>query len=723
MTAPQVPNIAEGNKEFSTKMRAFHEWEATELWAALEAFFTSRLLSRSATSNTSNTITTGNKTFIVEPGKGFATNNFLIASDSVDPSKYIQGQCISYNGTTGELVISNISRNGSGTVTNWVINEALSSNGASLGANTFTDVQNFAQGADIVAASTINLSTATGNILNITGVGPIDVVTLGNGQTRWCRAAAALQLNYHATNHKINTGGINTTLEAGDWVHYRGRNGVVEGTIFKSNGKAVVETPPPAVEPVVTVAKLRNRTQSDLVYFSYMVLMSNGLLKSWGRSGSFALGVGSNVDVAQHPQTPVFTPPIPPGVTVVEFTFNSQAFAVLSNGWVYSCGYNVAYGSLGHGALGNKNVFTRIEYFVSNSISISKVFATSPSVSVDAATAYFLSDSGSVYSCGYNDYGQCGIGSTTSINVPQLISGAITDVVDVVCDGAAYQNNALLLTLDGLVYGTGYNTVGQLGVGDTVQRTAFSNTGLSGVAKVFKTQGWHTTASPYTPANGHSLALLTNGDLYSTGYGAYGQLGKNTTFDSSSFTKIPTLSDIVNAGAVGGKYGYSWAIDSAGELWTWGYNASGNLGLGSVSSVLIPTKVITWSGAGAPPWNGKIAKIVCASAGFGFVATVILDTDGVLYFAGNDYSGFTGATGVTNVFKPIQMPRLGAANEKIIDVDFLNTASDYVIVGLSDKGHLYACGSSAYQVALAGMYPASSYAIRSMQKLLNISET
>lgn len=239
MAAPPVPNIASGNQAFSTAMRAFHEWEATELQDSINAYESTRLLSTTATSTSSVLIGTGDKTFIVASGLGFVAGQSVNVVSTANPANSMTGFVKTYSSTT--LVVTVLSITGSGTLASWAIALGLSGGGATLGTNTFTGVQNYAQGADIASAATINLTTATGNVINITGTTATSAVTLGIGMTRLVRALAAWPLTYNATTNNI-TGGISTTLAAGDMVFYQNISGVVYGLIIKQSGRAITET-------------------------------------------------------------------------------------------------------------------------------------------------------------------------------------------------------------------------------------------------------------------------------------------------------------------------------------------------------------------------------------------------------------------------------------------------------------------------------------------------
>ena len=75
------------------------------------------------------------------------------------------------------------------------------------------------KGADIASAGTLNLTTATGNGVHVTGTTTITAVTLGSGMWRLVVFDGALTLTHHATNNNL-PGGANITTAAGDRALY-----------------------------------------------------------------------------------------------------------------------------------------------------------------------------------------------------------------------------------------------------------------------------------------------------------------------------------------------------------------------------------------------------------------------------------------------------------------------------------------------------------------------
>jgi hypothetical protein len=73
-------------------------------------------------------------------------------------------------------------------------------------------------GANIASAATVNLNSATGNFVHITGTTSITAVTLTRGP-RWVIFDGILTLTHHATNNNL-PGGANITTAAGDRACY-----------------------------------------------------------------------------------------------------------------------------------------------------------------------------------------------------------------------------------------------------------------------------------------------------------------------------------------------------------------------------------------------------------------------------------------------------------------------------------------------------------------------
>src|SRR5262245_39296061 len=83
------------------------------------------------------------------------------------------------------------------------------------------------------------------------------------------------------------------------------------------------------------------------------------------------------------------------------------------------------------------------------------------------------------------------------------------------------------------------------------------------------------------------MALTRSGEVWTWGWNASGQLGNGCTLgvncdDSSVPAAVPGLNDIV---AIAAGPQHAAALASSGRLWTWGYNWYGQLGDGCTIGV------------------------------------------------------------------------------------------------------------------------------------------
>lgn len=117
----------------------------------------------------------------------------------------------------------------------------------STSAITMLGAMDWVKGADIASAATINLTTATGNAVHVTGTTQIDAVTLGSGMWRMVIFDGALTLTHSATANNL-PGGANITTAANDRALYWSDGTTVYCAAYnKASGKATVA---PAVSDV-----------------------------------------------------------------------------------------------------------------------------------------------------------------------------------------------------------------------------------------------------------------------------------------------------------------------------------------------------------------------------------------------------------------------------------------------------------------------------------------
>ncbi len=108
------------------------------------------------------------------------------------------------------------------------------------GAVQLLGAMDWVKGANIASATTINLTTATGNAVHVTGTTQIDAVTLGSGMWRMVIFDGILTLAHSATNNNL-PGGANITTAANDRALYWSDGTIVYCAAYnKASGKATV---------------------------------------------------------------------------------------------------------------------------------------------------------------------------------------------------------------------------------------------------------------------------------------------------------------------------------------------------------------------------------------------------------------------------------------------------------------------------------------------------
>jgi len=246
---------------------------------------------------------------------------------------------------------------------------------------------------------------------------------------------------------------------------------------------------------------------------------------------------------------------------------NTQYFLekdVNGNTKVYGCGYNY-YGQLGLGHTTTpQSTPQEITYF--NGINITQI-------ACGGDHTIFLASDGSVYGCGYNGYGQLGFGHTTTpqSTIQKITHFNGTTITQIACG----QNHTIFLASDGIIYGCGRNEYGQLGLGYTTssQSTPHVITFFSGI-----------NISQIACGYNHTIFLAGDGKLYSCGYNLYGQLGLgHTTTPQSTIQEITYFND-KNITQIASSGSHAIFLASNGSVYSCGSNEYGQLGLGNVKN-------------------------------------------------------------------------------------------------------------------------------------------
>lgn len=460
------------------------------------------------------------------------------------------------------------------------------------------------------------------------------------------------------------------------------------------------------------IAQLPETSMYDNNYSSMMVKLEDGRLVGWGRTSARHLGTGNGQDADSRPCFAQFAPRIPSGVTIAGFRIGSaDSFVWLSNGWVYHAGANVR-GIGGHGDTAVRQMFTRINFFFTGGLSVVDVQPAAHRIDDQYSNALLLCSNGKVYFSGYTDGGTAGNGGVSAGNV--LTPSECIGITDAVGISAAHDtlHGQFAWKADGTCYAWGNDYQGLLGLGSPAStHTPAVIPGIL-VNKVASRAAMNGANARY----GHTLFLLKNGTVRAAGYNLYGQLGDGTTTNQSTPVAVSGLSNIVDVGIGGGDIAWSWAVTADKQIWLWGFNGHGGLGVGDTTNRNVPIQPVGWFDegdneitAGAPPFQGKVKKVVTsrtvAGGDIGRQQTIILDEDGNVWSAGENRTLTIGwnASGRTARFKRGSIAAV-APGDKIVDIHLQGHASngaDIRMFALTARGKLLGSGQNNYSLMTA----------------------
>ncbi len=279
----------------------------------------------------------------------------------------------------------------------------------------------------------------------------------------------------------------------------------------------------------------------------------------------------------------------------------SHSLALLADGTVWTWGSNLS-GQSGNGTIGG---------FVNTPI---QVAGLTNIVGIDAGSlhSFALRDDGRVFAWGGNGSGQCGVGSLADVLVPTMLT-SLTNISDVQGGGS----HSVFLKNDGTVWACGSNGSGELGDGTNTQRlTPVQVAGLVN-ATAISVGAWD-----------HSMALRNDSTVWGWGNGSGGSLGTGTGVTSNvPLQASGAFTDVVAISAEG--FHHSMVMRADNSVWFMGSNNFGQAGNGSTGgSFMSPFQI---------PLIADAIAIDAATWGCG-----ILRSDSTLWVTGFNASGQLG---------------------------------------------------------------------------------
>ena len=409
-------------------------------------------------------------------------------------------------------------------------------------------------------------------------------------------------------------------------------------------------------EDTFTAAKVSGR------YYNLAALKTNGTLYLWGHNGYGQLGTQDT----NHRSTPVIPTTI---VTLEDGTettqeikdvkdvANGEHYTVIlrEDGTVWTSGYN-NYGQLGNGTKTDVNTFVKVK--INSEEYLENVIA----VASGTYTSYALTADGTVYAWGYNSNGE--LSQDTSASNTESMYAIKMQKVSNIIKIAAGDNYLIMLKADGTVIGVGSNSQGQLGTNNTTQMNLPTQM-LDAEGNIL------TNVKDIEAGERHTIILKEDGSVWTVGCNDYGQCGNGTTTTVASLTQVldsdgNAIKNVRNVFASENCTFITVNKDNSGKagMYAIGYNEYGQLFTKDTENKIYATKVE----------EDKDILYASNSLRTGIMVT----TNGMIYTVGSNNYGQLGTDSLTESIMPKLVTTKDLELEKHI-IDFENIGETYQI--------------------------------------------
>jgi len=297
-------------------------------------------------------------------------------------------------------------------------------------------------------------------------------------------------------------------------------------------------------------------------------------------------------------------------------------------------------------------------------------------VSAGAGHSLALDPDGTVWAWGNNGFGELGNGTFTDSRVPVKVKdptgqGFLTGIVAI----AAGFEHSLALDKNGKVYGWGSNDAGQLGTDPETMdryklpREIIFSPGVGFIRAIAAGQ-------QFSLALGHCPG--DDGCVFSWGINDFGQLGRGDSSKHVGPDVVTRGPDAIlwNIRSIAAGWNHALALDRDGNVWAWGKNEFGQLGVSGPN----PSLIAIQSGPG---------DVSAVSAGLGY--SLAIDNHYNVWAWGGNWEGQLGDGTKTDRPIPVQVKR--SATENLDGIELIS-AGRFHGLARDGNGKLWAWGDN-----------------------------
>jgi len=458
--------------------------------------------------------------------------------------------------------------------------------------------------AAIAAAASTALTTDGDMLIRASGANarlPVgsnsEYLVVDNGAPKWKRTGFRPHTRVASmANHYVGRNPDDTWNKGGEYTEADGTKNATPTTISTVATHRLGNY----IEDTTTFPHVANKGTWDIdqtpmnANYGAAVITEDGGFMIWGASTSGRTGSINARD--RTPFRPSLHNSTTGGIPLADVTnfkikqvvlMYDTSYVVTTEGEVYATGFN-GQSQLGDGGTSARPYFRKIA-FPSGAGPVRYMQTTQHESENSTSAAFALMEDGDVYSWGDNGYGQLGQGDVTNRTTPTKMT-AFDQNVRMISGGGRTMG---ALTIDHKIFMWGENNEGQIGNGTITDVSTPTETSIGGDCAKLKLSG--------QSASCHVHAIRADGKLYGWGGNAYGQIGDNSTTDRNTPTLISTLGqsagfEVIDIWGMGGDWGFNYALTVNGNVYSWGHNTVGNLGLGDNVNKSIPTlnNNITW---------------------------------------------------------------------------------------------------------------------------------